>query len=959
MGRLIGLVVLAAGTAFGAEDGWEPLFDGRTSAGWVSVTNTAAFPARGWEIRDGALSVVPTRHFLPDGNSVPTNGGAKARGGDICTVRKFRDFHFKAEFRLTPRANGGFKYFYEPDRNGGTALEYQVLDPDYPTPPGTTAESFATKRVASAYLLYAADAEKYLKPCGEWNQAEIIARGRQVEHWLNGVKVVSFTRGSADFWSRFASTKWANAKYNADGDWGCAETGRIQLQDHQDAVSYRNLMIRELRPEPPQPFVLAKDGACQVRFDCGTTKGETFATNDFSRILAAVTGAKPNPSAPNAIVLRIDPALGPRDAFRVDSPDAKTLMVRASNSRSVVFAMDAVWEALGCRWFWPGQDGEYLPAPTKDLALPAGFVRAESTPFALRNLKGPINAASMVFFAHQRLNPLTVPRGCDYGTTTCWGGHSFGHIFPEDCKTIKEYHEKYPEQFALMNGIRVANQHCYTNPDTIRTFQDWICRFWEEHPDIEYLKLTPLDCPNHCHCADCAKMDASTAYYNFVNEIVKPAKAKYPQKNYALYAYTFYRPVPACDVDPKMILQYCLYNRCYKHGILDPDCPVNVKALVELGDWKRKLGHAPELFGYHWDVFGGAGQVFALPLARVLADEIRWAAKEGISYWHTEYPGKSERQVAQRYPAYIAAKLMWNPDADVKALTDDFCTRLFGPAAGEVAAYYALMENAWSGAGHLSYYGNSPAAIVNKLFTDELVARIDALWEKAEKKVSGREQKELLREKAGWLKWRELFFEKIDPEVWEMTVPKVAQAPNMDGSGTDPAWNAGKVVTYFKSDRTPKKVKRSEATVLHDGKALYLRFKGFEEDMEHLKLLAREPDTSVIASDDGIETYLDPNNTRTDYYWLCVNVNNLRIDALASVGLKFDYRWNGKWRTATSRHADHWIVEMELPFATFGQPVPGKPWLWGVNRSHTHYSWTDGAFQSPNSFKVIHLEGLN
>ena len=76
-----------------------------------------------------------------------------------------------------------------------------------------------------------------------------------------------------------------------------------------------------------------------------------------------------------------------------------------------------------------------------------------------------------------------------YGFSTSWGGHSFNWIFPEDCKTIDEYFKKYPEQFALNNGIRVINQHCYTNPDTVKTFLNWIDNFWKNHPEIEYLTL--------------------------------------------------------------------------------------------------------------------------------------------------------------------------------------------------------------------------------------------------------------------------------------------------------------------------------------------------------------------------------------------------------------------------------------------------------------------------------------
>ena len=76
---------------------------------------------------------------------------------------------------------------------------------------------------------------------GEWNEVRIRVQDEQIEHWLNGVKVLSITRGSPEWQERMAASKFA--------DWpgfGMASEGYIALQDHGDPVWYRNIHIRRL-----------------------------------------------------------------------------------------------------------------------------------------------------------------------------------------------------------------------------------------------------------------------------------------------------------------------------------------------------------------------------------------------------------------------------------------------------------------------------------------------------------------------------------------------------------------------------------------------------------------------------------------------------------------------------------------------------------------------------------------
>lgn len=209
-------------TAQEKQEGWHLLWDGKTSEGWRSARRDS-FPEKGWEIADGALTVLPKL----------LGGG----GGDIITKETFSDFILKADFMLTEAANSGIKYFYDPKVNGGTTLEYQVLCDKHPDAKNGRD---GNRRVASFYDVMPAPTAK-AKPAGEWNTAMIVSKGKKVEHWLNGEKVLAFERGSEAFRDAVAKSK-----FNKHPNWGEQPSGHILLQDHNDRVSYRNIKIKVL-----------------------------------------------------------------------------------------------------------------------------------------------------------------------------------------------------------------------------------------------------------------------------------------------------------------------------------------------------------------------------------------------------------------------------------------------------------------------------------------------------------------------------------------------------------------------------------------------------------------------------------------------------------------------------------------------------------------------------------------
>lgn len=221
-------------TAQEKKDGWKLLFDGKTTNGWRGAYKDK-FPAKGWDVTDGMLTIQQS------------NGSESESFGDIVTDGEYSDFDLVFDFKLTEGANSGVKYFVaeqSPKPKGSAfGLEFQVLDDD--KHPDAKLGRNGNRTVGSLYDLIPASGKK-ANPIGEWNTGRVISKGKHVEHWLNGTKVVEYERGSEQFRELVAMSKYKAPDYNANGRFGEAPKGHILLQDHGNRVYFRNMKIKTL-----------------------------------------------------------------------------------------------------------------------------------------------------------------------------------------------------------------------------------------------------------------------------------------------------------------------------------------------------------------------------------------------------------------------------------------------------------------------------------------------------------------------------------------------------------------------------------------------------------------------------------------------------------------------------------------------------------------------------------------
>ena len=174
---------------------------------------------KGWHVEDGVLS-------------------KQGSVNDLITKDVFGDFELEWEWKVSPAGNAGI--FYRGDESAEkiywTAPEYQLLD-DAGHEDGKSRLTAA----GSDYALYPSPAG-IVKAGGEWNSSRIVARGPHIEHWLNGVKVVEYEQGSADWQAKIKASK-----FNEWPNYGRLTSGHIGIQgDHEGPLSIRSMRIRTL-----------------------------------------------------------------------------------------------------------------------------------------------------------------------------------------------------------------------------------------------------------------------------------------------------------------------------------------------------------------------------------------------------------------------------------------------------------------------------------------------------------------------------------------------------------------------------------------------------------------------------------------------------------------------------------------------------------------------------------------
>ena len=201
---------------------WNPLFDGSSLKGWRTYQNK---PNESWSVEGGVIYCKGSETDKSDMRA------------DLITEEQYENFDFSVEWKIAQSGNRGIMYLVTEEEETAylTGPEYQLLDNDY-----YEAELEDWQRTAANYAMNAPTSDE-AKPVGEWNHTRIRVENGKVEHWLNGVNVVTY-----ELWSEEWKENKEKGKWKDTPSYGSASKGHIALQDHGSEAWFRNIKIKQL-----------------------------------------------------------------------------------------------------------------------------------------------------------------------------------------------------------------------------------------------------------------------------------------------------------------------------------------------------------------------------------------------------------------------------------------------------------------------------------------------------------------------------------------------------------------------------------------------------------------------------------------------------------------------------------------------------------------------------------------
>lgn len=209
-------------TAKEKKQGWQLLFDGKTTSGWHNFHKPSVGPA--WTVADGTLQLDPK---IKDGR------------GDVVTDGEYQNFELSIDWNIAEEGNSGIMFLVQDekayDATYVTGPEYQLLDDKK-----AEDNKLANHLAGSLYDIIAPPKEAE-HPAGEWNHTVIKLKDGELTFWLNGVQTVKTHLWDANWTAMVAKSKFKDWK-----GFAAFHKGHISLQDHGYHIQFRNIKIRQL-----------------------------------------------------------------------------------------------------------------------------------------------------------------------------------------------------------------------------------------------------------------------------------------------------------------------------------------------------------------------------------------------------------------------------------------------------------------------------------------------------------------------------------------------------------------------------------------------------------------------------------------------------------------------------------------------------------------------------------------
>jgi hypothetical protein len=462
--------------------------------------------------------------------------------------------------------------------------------------------------------------------------------------------------------------------------------------------------------------------------------------NDVARSLALYDDSEYEPLGPDGFILRLK---------------GGNLLVAGGGYRGTTYAVYRLLERLGCRFY--STELEIVPRkPALDIRAPLNLT--DKPAFEWRAMWGriyPMTAGLSPGEWEAKVGDVDVPKMMGIPPRGFWH-HTMGFLLPAD-SVPKEY-------LAEIGGERRITephlqQYCLSNPGLQKAMTEAVLRWIESNPDPIYYPVHYGDTGQFCQCERCKAWyqehgSLTDAVIWFNNQIAREVAKRFPGKFVTTLAYWSTRKPPVKErPEPNHLIIFCAIAECQARPWSHP---VNVQRNV-IADLERWIAVHPLgaqgiiTFEYPTTYFYVG---YPYPALYAFAENLKYYRRLGIRGVYI--CGLTDGHLVHLY-SYVMPRLMWNPNADMRALIDEFCKAWYGKAWQPMRDYvHRLHQSAFESRseGVMDCHAGPGQLFFRELFTrDWLDKQIYPLFAKAESLA----ESDLIRRRIWREKWGVLF----------------------------------------------------------------------------------------------------------------------------------------------------------------------------------------------------------
>ena len=313
------------------------------------------------------------------------------------------------------------------------------------------------------------------------------------------------------------------------------------------------------------------------------------------------------------------------------------------------------------------------------------------------------------------------------GARTDWGMwvHTFNELVPPDV-----YYKDHPEYYAEVKGKRIPTQLCLANTEVLNVTVQNLRRKIAQNPTALYWSVSQNDNRDFCTCEKCKAVDdregsPSGSIISFVNQVAD----QFPDKMISTLAYEYGRHAPK-TLRPRSNVNIMLCSiEAYRDKPITDDAK-SADFVKDVEDW-GKISRDIIVWDY---VIQFNNLISPFPNLHVLKPNIQFFAKHGVNAMFEQ----GNREVGGEFAelrAYLISKLLWNPEANVDTLMNDFLRGYYGAAAKPIRQYIDEMREALLKSGQPLRIFGTPNEAANSYLTPSLIKRYDYLFDEAERSV--------------------------------------------------------------------------------------------------------------------------------------------------------------------------------------------------------------------------------